>query len=99
MLRRKIESRDATWTSRDRFYPFVQQGLHRFAERSQRIALPADVGIDQEVVVSVDRAVVVEIPVEVREGSSVQADMRVDLKLIVAVDGTVEVGIAGVRVF
>src|SRR5438552_3802287 len=78
---------EAKWNFRARRSPWLQ-----------RRTLPPDIAVDPEVVVAVDRAVVIEIAVRIPEGGSGHADVGVDDEVIVSVDDAVEVGVAGVGV-
>ena len=60
------------------------------------IALPRVVAVDEEIIVGVDLAVVVEITV--RPAARAQRDVEVDLAVVVDVDLSVEVGVAAVGV-
>ena len=54
--------------------------------------------VDEEIVVGVDAAVVVEVALPVRRYRRLGEDAGVDAELVVAVDPAVEVGVAVVRV-
>src|SRR2546423_10540044 len=54
--------------------------------------------VDGEVIVPVDVAVVIEIAVEVTPDRPRLREVRIDLEVIVAVEGSVGVGVAGVGV-
>src|SRR6266496_3580663 len=53
-----------------------------------------DVGIDDEVIVAIDEAVVVEVPVVVAEDTAVLTDVAVDAEVVVAVEQAVHIGVA-----
>ena len=59
--------------------------------------MPADVGVDQEVVVAVDLAVVVEVAVE-PAGPALRREALSMVEVVVAVDLPFEVRVAGVGV-
>src|SRR5256885_8229219 len=52
------------------------------------------VGVDDEIIVAVDVAIVIEITVEEGEDAAGLVEMAVDLEVVVAVERAVEVGIA-----
>src|SRR5439155_19586846 len=65
--------------------------------RSQRRALDADVEVDDAVIVHVQFAVVVEVPVE--PAGDAQGHVEVDLAVVVDVELSVKVGVPAVGVF